>query len=321
MVSMSFNNVYICDWFSICSPDEEKGYIKNVDMYMKDYYYGEKTPERAELKMQKTVVNNLLQRNKFDLIIGGDLSNQLGIMNTTAKNYNKSFLGVYSACASFVESMIIGSNMLTSKQLKTACLLTSSHILGSERQFRFPNEYGSLKSCYTTSTITASCGAIITNTQTKYKVISGTIGSVVDYDIKDVANMGAIMAPAAAKTIHEHLINNGKTIDDYDIILTGDLGKLGLEFLEYLLKTEYNIMNFRNICDAGSSIYKEGQQKYMGGSGPSVLPFVFFNKIIHNKKYKRILLVGTGALHNPTLVNQKASIPAIAHAIEIEVNS
>lgn len=319
MVNLKFNNAYISDWFSICSPDEEKGYIKNVDMYMKDYYYGENTAEKAELKMQKTVVNNLLQRNKFDLIIGGDLSNQLGTMNLTAKNYNKSFLGVYSACASFIESMLIGANLLSSKQLKSACLLTSSHILASERQFRFPNEYGSLKNCYSTTTITASVGSVISSTPTKYKIISGVIGNVVDYDIKDVANMGAIMAPAAAKSIYEHLQLNQRTIDDYDLILTGDLGKLGLEFLEYILKTEYNIMGFKNICDAGSSIYKEGQQKLMGGSGPSVIPFVFFNKILSNKKYKRILLVGTGALHNPTLVNQKNSIPAIAHTVEIEV--
>lgn len=319
MVNLKFNNAYISDWFSICSPDEEKGYIKNVDMYMKDYYYGENTAEKAELKMQKTVVNNLLQRNKFDLIIGGDLSNQLGTMNLTAKNYNKSFLGVYSACASFIESMLIGANLLSSKQLKSACLLTSSHILASERQFRFPNEYGSLKNCYSTTTITASVGSVISSTPTKYKIVSGVIGNVVDYDIKDVANMGAIMAPAAAKSIYEHLIMNQRNIDDYDLILTGDLGKLGLEFLEYILKTEYNIMGFKNICDAGSSIYKEGQQKLMGGSGPSVIPFVFFNKILSNKKYKRILLVGTGALHNPTLVNQKNSIPAIAHTIEIEV--
>ena len=263
----------------------------------------------------------MLQRNKSDLIIGGDLSNQLGTMNQTAKNYDKSFIGVYSACASFVESMLIGANLLTSKQLKSTCLLTSSHILASERQFRFPNEYGSLKNCYSTTTITAAVGSVISNTPTKYRIVSGTIGSVVDYDIKDVANMGAIMAPAAAKSLYEHLINNQRNVDDYDVILTGDLGKLGLDFLEYILKTEYNIMGFKNICDAGSSIYKEGQQKLMGGSGPSVLPFVFFNKILSNKKYKRILLVGTGALHNPTLVNQKNSIPAIAHTIEIEVLS
>lgn len=321
MVNLKFNNAYIADWFSIASPDEEQGLIRNVDMYMKDYYYGEKTPEKAEIKMQRTVLNNLLQRNKFDIIIGGDLSNQLGIMNATAKNYDKSFVGLYSACASFAESMIVGANMLSNKNIKSACLLTSSHVLGSERQFRFPNEYGSLKSNYSTTTITASVGAVITNTPTKYRIVSGTIGSVTDYEIKDVANMGAIMAPAAARVLNEHLLKSNSSIDDYDIIVTGDLGKLGMEFLEYLLKAEYNIMSFKNVIDAGSSIYKESQQKLMGGSGPSVLPFVFFNKILSNKKFKRILLIGTGALHNPTLVNQCMSIPAIAHAVEIEVQS
>lgn len=321
MVTLKYNNAYINDWFSIASPDEEQGFIKNADMYIKDYYYGEKTAEKAEIKMQKTVLNNLLQKNNFELIIGGDLSNQLGIMNTTLKNYNKSFLGVYSACASFVESMLIGANLISSKQLNATCILTSSHVLASERQFRFPNEYGSLKACYTTTTITASVGSVLSNKASKYKIVSGTIGNVVDYDIKDVANMGAIMAPAAAKVINEHLYNSKKTLNDYDVILTGDLGELGLDLLNYCLKNDYGIINRNKIVDAGSNIFKEGQNKLMGGSGPSVLPYVLFNKILKNKKMKRILLVGTGALHNPTIVNQKNSIPAIAHAVEIEVIS
>ena len=318
MVTIKYNNVFINNWFSVCGEDEANGNIKNVNMVLKDLYYGEKTLEEAEIKMQKTVLNNLSSISDFNLVIGGNLSNQLGSMNASLKNTGKSFLGVYNACASFVEGMIIGANMISSKEIDKTCILTSSHELTSERQFRFPIEYGSLKANYTTITATGSVGVIISNDKTKCKIVSSTIGSVVDYSITDVNNMGAIMAPAAMNTIINHLKNMNKNINDYDIILTGDLGKLGLEILKTILYKEYNLKT-NKLTDAGSILYKDEQNKYQGGSGPVVLPLVLFNKILLSKKYKHILIVGTGALHNTTLVNQKKSIPAIAHAIEIEV--
>lgn len=318
MVTIKYNNVYVNNWFTICGSDEANGNIKNVNMVLKDKYYGEKTLEDAEIKMQKTVINNLSSVHDFNLVIGGDLSNQLGCMNYTLKNNNMSFLGVYGACASFVESMIIGANFISSKQVNKVCLLTSSHELTSERQFRFPIEYGSLKAKYTTVTATGSVGCVISNEKTKCKIISSTIGSVVDYDIKDVANMGAVMAPAASKVIVEHLKNVHKKVNDYDVILTGDLGSLGNELLLMILKEEYG-MSASNIIDAGASLYKSNQNKLSGASGPVVLPLYLFNKVLLSKRNKKILIVGTGALHNPTLVNQKKSIPAIAHVVELEV--
>lgn len=319
MLTLKFNNCYISDWFSIAGIDEKKGNIKNADMYINDLYYGEKTHEDAEIKMQKCVINNLKRNNEFDIIIGGNLSNQLGTMNIALRGNNTSFLGLYNACATFVESAIVGASLLQNKAIKSALLLTSSHSLTCERQFRFPVEYGSLKNCYTTNTITCGIGSVITNTKTNYKIVSGTIGSVVDYGIKDVANMGAIMAPAAAAVINSHLYNSNTTMDDYDYILTGDLGTVGLTLLQSILKDDYGIIT-NKIMDAGSMIYKKEQNKCAGGSGPTCLPFVFFNRLISDKKIKRVLLVATGALHNPTLVNQKNSIPSIAHLIEIEVN-
>lgn len=320
MVSLKYSDVYIKDSFSIAGPDEMKGNIKNINFFIKDLYYGEKTFEAAEIKMQKTVLNNLLDKSDFDLVIGGDLSNQLGIMNTTMKDYKKSFLGLYNACATFIEGMIIGANLISHKDIDKVCVLTSSHTLTSERQFRFPNEYGSLKPCYGTSTITASIGCILTNIRTGIKIVSSTIGNVVDYGIKDVGNMGAVMAPSAASAINEHLYNNHKTLDDYDLILTGDLGILGCELLKKVLKNDYGIIT-EKIIDAGSIIYKENQKKCMGGSGPTCIPLVLFNKILRNRKIKRIMVVGTGALHNPTLVNQKNTIPSISHIVEIEVSN
>lgn len=320
MLTLKFKNTYINHWFTLAGDDERKGRLSNIDMYLKDFYYGEKTLEAAEVKMQKTVLNNLLSKTDFDLVIGGDLSNQLGTINTCMRDFPKSFLGIYNACSTFVEGLLLASNLIMNNNVDKICVLTSSHNLTSERQFRFPVEYGALKACYTTSTTTAAVGAIISNIPSKYKIVSATIGSVVDYGITDVYNMGAVMAPAAASAINAHLFNMNKRAKDYDIILTGDLGTLGIELLNEVLKRDFKIST-DNIYDAGTMIYKESQNKYTGGSGPSVLPLVLFSKIIRQKRYKKILIVGTGALHNPTLINQKNSIPAIAHVVEIEVES
>lgn len=319
MITLKFTNSYIKTWYSIAGEDEEKGNIKNANEYIKDCYYGEKNLENAEIKMLETVIRNIKKDNKVDLIIGGNLSNQLGTMNIALRDINTSFLGLYSACATFTESAILASSLIQNKAIKSALLLTNSHTLTSEKQFRFPIEYGSLKNCYTTSTITASIGVLISNTKTPYKISAATIGGVVDYGIKDVANMGAIMAPAAALVIKEHLYNTKTTMDDYDYILTGDLGTVGTTLLQSVLKDDYGITT-NKIIDAGATIYKKTQNKYCGGSGPTCLPFAFFNRFINDKKLKRVLLVATGALHNPTLVNEKNSIPSIAHLIEIEVN-
>lgn len=308
------NNVYINKWYTIAGKDEYKGNIKDANKYIDNYYYGEKTFEDAECKMIEEVISNLNVPNKNYLAIGGNLSNQLSTLNISMSKYPYSFIGVYSACASFVESLILAGNIINNDDIM---VITSSHNLTSERQFRFPIEYGSLKKNYGTNTITCAIGAIVNKIKSPYKLGNYTIGKVVDSTIVDVNNMGAVMAPAAAKTIYDHLYENGRTIDDYDYIITGDLGILGLKLLSEILKSDYGIET-NKIIDAGSLIYKDEQKKGMGGSGPTCLPYVFFNRII-KEKFKRVLLVGTGALHSPTLVNQGLSIPAVAHAIEIEV--
>lgn len=317
MLSLTYSSYYIKDYYTVAGSDEYYGNINHADMYIKDYYYGEKTLCDAEIKMDKVVLNNLIIRNNINLIIGGDLSNQLGNMNYALRNKKISFLGLYNACSTFVESMILGGKLISDS--KEILLLTSSHNLVSESQFRFPVEYGSIKKKYQTNTITASIGVIVTNKKTNLKITSSTIGDVVDYEVRDVANMGAVMAPAAASVINAHLYNLNKTLDMYDYILTGDLGDIGLELLTRVLHDDYGL-SASNIMDAGALIYKKEQHKGSGGSGPTCLPFAFFNKLINDKSIKRVLLVGTGALHNPTLVNQGKSIPAIAHAVEIEVN-
>jgi len=323
MDSVKFSNVYIKDHFSIAGPIERDGQIKNYHLTMDDYYYHEKTFEQAEVKMQRVVIDNLLLRNKLlesdiDYLISGDLSNQISVSNYAARGYHIPFLGIYSACASFAESLIIGAKFLDGKSGRKVIALTSSHNLNAEKQFRFPIEYGAPKPKTTTFTATGCVGAILTKESASVKVEGATIGTVVDMGCKDATHMGAVMAPAAAQTLMQHLSDFNRTVDYYDVIMTGDLGKIGADIFREYLKRAYGI-KIKNHIDAATEIYTEYQDVYAGASGPVALPLVLFHKTLQNHRYKKILIIGTGSLHNPTLVNQKTTIPAIAHAVSLEV--
>ena len=317
MASFKYNNVYINKNYSIAGKYENNGVLKNVNRYINDFYDEEKTIEDCEVKMQKEVLRYLKNKNT-ELIVGGDLSNQITTSSSSVVDNNISFLGVYSACASFISSLIILSNFIDKGLINEGIAITSSHNLASEKQFRFPVEYGALKPSYSTFTTTGSVGCIVSNEKSRIKITSATIGSVVDMGIKDANNMGAVMAPSAAKVLYKHLQFSKTTVKDYDLILTGDLGKYGAELFRTLLKKDYNI-NIKNHIDAGSIIYKKEQEKYSGGSGPVCLPLILFNNILENSKYKKILVIGTGSLHCPTLVNQKHSLPSISHIVSLEV--
>ena len=320
MPSLNFKNVYINDYFTIVGPKEKNSKLKKYNLAIDDYYFETKSFEMAEIKMQRLVIENLLNINNFDYIIGGDLINQIAISSYASKEYNIPFIGVYSACASFVEALLIGSILIENKYAESIMCITSSHNLTAERQYRYPTEYGNLKPHTATSTATGAVGATIISKKSKIKVKSGTFGKIIDLGVNDVNHMGAVMAPACADTIYNHLKSNNKKIKDYDLILTGDLGKIGIDILKEYYKKVYN-EKIVNIMDSGSEMYNKDQDVYSGGSGPCCLPLFFFCNILTKPKYHRILLVGTGSLHTPVLVNQHQTIPAISHAIEIEVLS
>ena len=201
MASIKFNKVYLDSSYSVVSKLEAKGSIKNYDFIIDDYYFGLKTFEGAEIKMQRVVVDYLLGKNKtIDLIVGGDLSNQLAITSFMAAKYDISYLGTYSACATFISSLISLATLIDSKKIKNGIAITSSHNKVAERQFRYPIEYGAPKTKRSTYTATGSCGVIVSKDSTNIKVESATIGKVIELGVKDSNNMGAIMAPAAAAT-------------------------------------------------------------------------------------------------------------------------
>jgi len=313
---LSFKDVYISDYYTLVGPVEKESDLKNVNMHLDDYYFEEKTIEKAEVKMQKTVLTNLIKNEKPDLVIGGELSNQLGVTNMNLADRSIPYFGIYSACASSAQGLIMLADMITNKNIKDGIFITSSHNLTAEKQFRFPIEYGAPKPIRSTFTATAAVGIKVTNKPSKLKIINGTIGAVVDSAVKDVHNVGAVMAPSAVDTLLKHLNSTNTKIMDYDLILTGDLGKVGVDLFKTLLQNHHNI-KITNHLDAGCLLYKNIE--FSGASGPAVLPLILLTKILPNKKYKKILYLATGALYSPVLVFQKNPLPAVTHAITLEV--
>jgi len=323
VASKIFKKVYLNDYFTVVGPLEKESHLKSLDLTMNDYYYGCKTFEQAEIKMQRVAIDNLLNNNSLfsnniDVIVGGDLSNQIAITSYAIKNYNIPFLGIYSACATFTESLIILGSLIESGMIKKGISSISSHNLTAEKQFRYPVEYGAVKPHTSTFTTTGSVASLVSNKETNIKVESVTVGTIIDMNIKDANHLGAVMAPGAAEVIYKHLKDLNRSYNYYDLILTGDLGCIGSKIMLDYLKNTNNIV-LKNHKDAGCLLYLESQDTYAGGSGPACLPIVLYNMILKNKKYKKILIVATGALHSPTMVNQKMSIPGIAHAVSLEV--
>ena len=323
-----YNNVFLNMVSTVTGPYEANGpFSKLYDKSYNDFYFGEKSFETAESKLIDEAVDILLgkigkTRFQIDLHISGDLMNQLVSSNYAASRLGIPYLGVYSACASSVEGLIIGANMIEHKVCNNVICTVSSHNNAAEKQFRYPVEYGGPKPRYTTFTTTGGCAAYLTRDKKGVRVDSSTVGTVVDMGIKDVYNMGAVMAPACGDTIYKHLINTKREVGYYDLILSGDLGIYGKKILIEYMKTEYNV-DLKNYDDAASMIFDiDNQPVYAGGSGPACLPLVAYSYVIDKMKkgeLNRVLLVATGALMNTSMVNQKLSIPSIAHAISLEV--
>lgn len=329
-MTFTYNNVYVQDTATVAGPYEKQGPLKKYyDKTLKDLYYNEKSFEKAEIKMVKESLNLLrkktgLNKKEIDIILGGDLLNQITATTYGAINSSKCFLGLYGACSTIVEAMILGSILIDSKKVRNAIATTSSHNTAAEKQFRNPTEYGAPKPDTATFTATGSASILLTNEQTDIKVESSTIGQIIDLGQNDPNNMGQVMAPAAIDTIKRHLKDLNRSPDYYDLIVTGDLGKYGKEIVkEYMLK-EYNLDLSKNYNDCGVMLYDLEKQKecLAGGSGPVCSALVSFGYIYHEmkkKNLKKVLIVATGALFSPTMIYQKENIYSIANAISLEV--
>ena len=327
-MTFKYNNVYINDTSTITGPYEAKGPLsKYFDKSYNDLYFGTTTWELAEAKLIEDSVDILLSKvgkTKFDVDvhISGDLLNQITATNYAAVSIGVPLIGIYGACATSTLGITIGANMLEANQVDNVITSVSSHNNAAEKQFRYPVEYGGPKRKTTTFTCTGAASAYLSKNKKGIKIDSATIGTVIDLGVKDVYHMGAVMAPAAAKTIYDHLRETKREVGYYDLIVSGDLGRYGKDILKEYMLTEYNI-NLSNYDDCGSMLYDiDNQPVYAGASGPACAPLVTYGYIFNKMKKKeirRVLMVATGALMSTTMVNEKNTLPAIAHAVSLEV--
>ena len=329
-MTTKYKNVYVAGVSTVVGPYEHEGPLsRRFDRFYEDLYMNEETFESAEVHLMKESIQIVLDKvNKkkedIDVFLAGDLQNQITSACFTAKDMPTSFLGLFTACATNTEGLIIGSNMIDAKQCSNALVSVSSHNMVSERQFRNPTEYGAPKPGSATFTSTGGASCILSNKKSDIRVESSTIGRVVDMGQNDPNNMGACMAAAAADTIYRHLTDLGRDAGYYDLIVTGDLGKYGKEILKEYMQKEYKIDLSKNYNDCGVILYDTKMQKEVqaGGSGPVCSALVVYGDLIpklKNKEIKRILYVATGALFNPTTIFQKENIVSIANAVSLEV--
>lgn len=319
---------YIISRASVVGAKEGEGPLKDTfDMVVSDDKMGQISWDLAEGAFQKTTVEIALKKanlknDDIEYILSGDLQNQCAATHYGLRETNIPFLGLYGACSTMVESLSVGSMIVSGGYADRVICLTSSHFCSAEKQYRNPLEYGGQRTPTAQWTATASGAAILSKEGNGPKITHITTGKIVDKGITDVSNMGAAMAPAALSTITAHFKDTGRTPDDYDLILTGDLGVTGSEILcELIQRDGYDIKSKHNDC--GKMLYNiDEQDVHAGGSGCGCCASVLCGHILtelEKGNYKNILVAATGALMNPLTVLQGESIPTISHAVAITI--
>lgn len=320
------NKPCIFETFSIVGPKEKESKLgKLYDIGLDDDKFSESTYEKAECKMLTTAVNKVIKKAKLkedeiDLIISGDLLNQIISANFMARDFNIPFLGVYSACSTITESLLLGATFVDAKNFNNVICAAGSHYATAERQYRYPLELGAIRPPQSQWTTTGAGAYVVKPYLKGYPLItSATIGKVTDFGVTDANNMGAAMAPAAASTLKNHFLATNTTPKDYDLILTGDLGALGSRLLKHLMnKSGYDIYNH---VDSGELIYNLDEEDFQGGSGAGCGTVVMASYIypkIKNGEFKKVLFAATGALLSTVSTQQGESIPSISHVICLE---
>jgi len=320
------NDVCISSYASVVGKKEGEGPLANgFDKVYNDELIGEDSFEKAESRLQTTAVETAIQKsgmteNQIDYIFAGDLLNQCIGSAYGLKDFAIPFIGLYGACSTMALSLALASLFIECGAAKHTMAVTSSHFCSAERQFRFPLEYGGQRTPTAQWTVTGSGAALLSSGKNGPRINAITFGKINDLGVKDISNMGAAMSPAAAETIKAFLDDTKTSPKDYDLILTGDLGRVGTDLLyELLLKDNISITQNHNDC--GLMIFDiERQDVHAGGSGCGCSASVLCSKILNefkNGKYKNILFCATGALMSPTSTLQGQAIPSIAHLVNI----
>ncbi len=311
---------------TVAGTKECKGIIgRYVETALTDDMYGEKTFEKAECKMLSKVIEGAIanggcKREEIDMLVSGDLLNQIISASFAARDFTVPFLGVYGACSTMAESLAVAAAFIDGGFAKRAVAATGSHFASAERQYRYPLELGCTRPPQAQWTVTGAGAALLASSGNGVRVTGATLGRVVDYGVTDVNNMGAAMAPAAADTILRHFRDTQREPSYYDLIVTGDLGALGSRILKDLT-WEKGLDISKNHVDCGEIIYDVIEDEFQGGSGAGCSAVVL-NSYLYSKMQAgllgRILFVATGALLSTVSSGQGESIPCIAHAVSLE---
>ena len=322
--------VYIRQSACVAGTKEGEGPLGElIDMVGKDDLFGCKTWEEAESTLQKEAVTLALGKagmkaEEVRYLFAGDLLGQSTASSFGVSSFNIPHMGVYGACSTCGETLGLGTMAISGEMAEDVVCVTSSHFASAEKEFRYPLAYGNQRPPSATWTVTGGAAFVLTSRMSKRnraKITGVTNGKIVDYGIKDSMNMGCCMAPAACDLIAANLQDFGRTPEDYDKIITGDLGLVGQRALIDLLK-EKNIDIENQHMDCGIEIYDaKAQDTHAGGSGcgcSAVTLSAYILKKIEEGVWKRVLFVPTGALLSKTSFNEGQTVPGLAHGIVIE---
>lgn len=385
------NPIYLKSGFTIVGPKEADGNFGDCfDVCLNDDLWCEKSYEKCESKMHRDAITGAickagLKKEDVDFMFAGDLINECAPTALAARNFPTAFFGLYNACSTFTEAVLLGSMLIDGGFARHVTCSTSSHFSTAERQYRFPLELGNQRPPTSQWTVTGAGCTVLSSekpvlanfkvyeddiiaidkslnvdekTLEKYKksvekqkkvinidksniieknfarehndygnnpkcyvkITGGTVGKVVDLGIDDESNMGAAMAPAAFDTLMTHFEDTKTSPEDYDLIVSGDLGRFGKQTLEFLFEKE-GINLKENYMDCGASYFEPEQKTFQGGSGAGCVNTAFNGYILKNLqqgKYKKTIVIATGALLNKDTPLQKETIPGIAHLFVIE---
>lgn len=323
------NTPSVVGYSAVVGQKEHEGPLgADFDLHDETGEFGMDTWEKSESEMQRLALNLALAKGKrtpqnIEAIFAGDLMNQCTGSAYGLLGFEKPYFGLYGACSTFAEATMLASLMIDAGYFRSCAAVSSSHFCSAERQFRFPLEYGGQRAPTAQWTATAA-GALILSDEGEGPYITEVLpGTIVDKGITDINNMGAAMAPAAMDTLKKYFTETGHLPDDFDLILTGDLGLEGHDITLTLMKNSgYDLTRVYNDC--GLLLYgKESQDVHCGGSGCGCSASVICGHILKrfaNGKLKNVLYLATGALMSPSSLKQGATIPGIAHLVHISAD-
>lgn len=321
----------LISWAGIAGQKEKEGpYGGKFDRIIPDELNGEQSFESAERAMLEQAVSLCAQKagkklDEVQMLLAGDLLNQIVSAGFAARNLGIPFYGLYGACSTMSESLSVGGMLADGGFADRLICATCSHFCTAERQYRAPLELGNQRTPTAQWTVTGAGAVMVVGGEAADRaqavLTHTTCGRVVDLGITDANNMGAAMAPAAGDTLAAHFRDTGRSFSDYDLVVTGDLGHLGRDLLIELLREKKIDVDESKLFDCGCEIFSERQDTHSGGSGCGCAASMLCAHLLPELaagRLGRIVFMATGALLSPTTSMQGESVPGVAHAVVIE---